>query len=292
MIKLKINGIEVAITQVKFSDGASSFTVNGSVPTNPVKALIVAKPSGSLPDLFFEIAQAVDVLRQMNNRMEISLFMPYVPYARQDRSMQRNDAFSLKVFANLLNSLNLDKVVVVDAHSTVSCALINNVVEIEQHQLIGVSPVLHCLLKGYVLVSPDAGSLKKIGKVAELIKPSGNVVMGKERDVTTGQLSNPRIIDCDLESLDGRKCLIVDDLCDGGGTFIGAASVLKQAGASQVDLFVTHGIFSRGSSALLINGIDHIFTTNSIAEPTADPDVTVFPLENILNTSFYNLGIR
>lgn len=292
MIKLKINGVEVASSQVKFSDGASSFTLEGALPLNPVKALISAKPSGSLPDLFFEIAQAVDVLRQLNNRIEIILLMPYVPYARQDRSMQRNDARSLKVFASLLNSLNLDKVVVVDAHSTVSCALINNVVEIEQHQLIGSSNVLHCLLKGYVLVAPDAGSLKKIGKVAELIKPSGNVILDKERDTTTGALSNFRIVDSDLSSLEGRKCLIVDDLCDGGGTFIGAAKVLKQAGASQVDLFVSHGIFSRGVENLLDNGIRHIFTTNSFAEPTTNPDVTVFPLEYTLNNSFYSLGIR
>lgn len=292
MIKLKINGVEVASNQVKFSDGASSFTLEGTLPQNPVKALISAKPSGSLPDLFFEIAQAVDVLRQLNNRIEINLLMPYVPYARQDRSMQRNDAFSLKVFASLLNSLNLDKVVVVDAHSTVSCALINNVVEIEQHQLIGSSNVLHCLLKGYVLVAPDAGSLKKIGKVAELIKPSGNVILGKERDTTTGMLSNFRIVDSDLSSLEGRKCLIVDDLCDGGGTFIGAANVLKQAGASQVDLFVSHGIFSRGVENLLDNGISHIFTTNSFADVTTNPDVTVFPLEYTLNNSFYSLGIR
>lgn len=287
MITLRINDLNIPVKQVGFSDGAKSFTLTGTLPLLARNTTIIAKPSGSLPEMFFEIAQCVDVLRQKNNRIEITLIMPYIPYARQDRSMESNDSFSLRVFADLLNSLNLDKVVVVDAHSDVSCALIRNVVHIQQHQLMSFSWVQYALPFGDVLVSPDAGSLKKIEKVAEVMQPSGRVTMAKVRDTTTGKITGCRISDCDISSLEGRDCLIVDDICDGGATFIGIAEELKKARAKRISLWVTHGIFSRGLTPLFEAGIDRIFTTTSIYEmPTVDwhGKLVAFPIEQMINS--------
>lgn len=289
MITLKINDISVAINQVKFSDGAKSFTLSGALPVVPRFATITSKPDGSLPEMFFEIAQCVDVLRQLNNRIKIQLIMPYVPYARQDRPMVRSDSFSLRVFADLLNSLNLDKVTVVDAHSDVSCALIRNLTHVQQHQLLSFSWVQHALPFGDVLVSPDAGSLKKIEKVAEVIHPSGRVTMAKVRDTSTGAITGCRISDCDLSSLEDRDCIIVDDICDGGATFIGIAQELKSAGAKHVSLWVTHGIFSRGIEPLYNAGIDRIFTTTSLCQDKQTEvdrrgKFIAFPIEHMLNS--------
>jgi len=264
MIRLKINNVDVALNQVSFSDGAKSLSLRGALPTYCNNATIEATPDGSLPELFFEIAQCVDVLRQKNNRIEIKLIMPYIPYARQDRPMVRNDSFSLRVFADLLNSLNLDKVIVVDAHSNVSTALIRNCVHIEQHQLISYSPILVIFPKDCVLVAPDEGSLKKINKVADVVKPAGVVVMSKERDVSTGQIIGSSIVSSPFQSLEGRTCTIVDDICDGGATFISIAQKLKEAGVERVYLWVTHGIFSKGLTPLLEQGIDGVYTTNSL----------------------------
>lgn len=297
MISLKINGIDTSILQVKFSDGAKGFTLSGTTPVNPNEASLLVKPEGSLPEMFFEIAQAVDVLRQLNNRIYIHLLMPYIPYARQDRPMVRNDAFSLRVFSDLLNKLKLDKVTVVDAHSDVSCALINNVTHVQQHQLLGFSWVQHVLPFGDVLVSPDAGSLKKIEKVAEVMHPSGRVTMAKVRDVRTGQITGCRISDCDLSSLEDRSCLIVDDICDGGATFIGIAQALKSAGVKHINLWVTHGIFSRGLDSLYEAGIDRIFTTTSIPQDKiTDVDqrgrFVAFPIETLVGLNGVFSGVR
>lgn len=283
MIQLKINDVGVAINQVSFSDGAKSFTLMGALPVKPEKASLMVKPEGSLPEMFFEIAQAVNVLRSLNNRIYIELFMPYIPYARQDRPMVRNAAFSLEVFADLLNSLNIDRVVGVDAHSDVS-RLIKRLTIIQQHQILNLTWLQRWLATGYVLVSPDAGSLKKIDKVAEVLPSVGRVTMGKSRDVTNGNISVSRIIDCDLSSIEGHKCLIVDDICDGGATFIAAAKVLKQAGAKHVDLWVTHGIFSRGVDHLLGNGVDKIFTTSSYYVPNhRQQNIHAVSIEDILS---------
>lgn len=86
--------------------------------------------------------------------------------------------------------------------------------------------------------------------------------MTKHRDVQSGQLTGFALLAGDVR---GRDVLIVDDLCDAGGTFIGAAQVLRQHGARSVSLYVTHGIFSKGVEHLLAQGIDNIYTTTSYA---------------------------
>lgn len=289
MIRVKINGVGVSLNQVAFSDGAGSLTFVGTLPRNPVSSTIFAKADKSLPELFFEIAQAVNVLRHLNSRIIIELHLPYMPYARQDRRMVRNDSFSLEVFADLLNSLNIDKVISVDVHSDVS-HLVKRLHVISQDDIMSFSWVRNALPYGDVLVSPDAGSLKKIEKVADILNPSGRVTMSKIRDASTGRIVESEIIDCDLSSLKDRSCIIVDDICDGGATFIQAAYALKEAGASKVSLWVTHGIFSRGITPLYEGGIDRIFTTDSIYSPVPvdmEGKLVVIPIEPVIN----NIGV-
>jgi len=107
------------------------------------------------------------------------------------------------------------------------------------------------------LVSPDGGALKKIHKLAQFLRIENVVECMKERDVKTGALTNFKAM---TDGLDGQTCFIVDDICDGGGTFAGTAKVLKEKGAGKVHLIVSHGIFSRGTS---IEAIDEIYTTDS-----------------------------
>lgn len=290
MIRVKINGVSVALNQVAFSDGAGSLNFVGTLPRNPVSSTIFAKADKSLPELFFEIAQAVNILRHLNNRIVIELQLPYMPYARQDRRMIRNDSFSLEVFADLLNSLNIDKVVSVDVHSDVS-HLVKRLHVISQEDIMSFSWVRNTLPYGDVLVAPDAGSLKKIEKVASVLNPAGRVTMSKVRDTSTGRIVKSEIIDCSLSSLDGRDCIIVDDICDGGATFTQAAHALKEAGASKVSLWVTHGIFSRGITRLFSEGIDRIFTTDSLKNFTVPETFkgkfVIIPIETVMN----NIGV-
>jgi len=290
MIRVKINGVSVALNQVDFSDGAGSLNFVGTLPRNPVSSTIFAKADKSLPELFFEIAQAVNILRHLNNRIVIELQLPYMPYARQDRRMIRNDSFSLEVFADLLNSLNIDKVISVDVHSDVS-HLVKRLHVISQEDIMSFSWVRNTLPYGDVLVAPDAGSLKKIEKVASVLNPAGRVTMSKIRDTSTGRIVESEIIDCSLSSLDGRDCIIVDDICDGGATFTQAAHALKEAGASKVSLWVTHGIFSRGITRLFSEGIDRIFTTDSLKNLTVPETFkgkfVIIPIETVMN----NIGV-
>ena len=196
------------------------------------------------------------------------LFLPYVPYARQDRVCNHGEALSIKVFANLINSMNFDRVTTLDNHSDVATALINNCYNMHCKDLIGSgSDFLMSLLKtpGCVLVSPDAGSNKKVLDVAKEFGGLDIIRADKVRDTSTGDITGTEVY-CD--DLGGKTCVIVDDICDGGRTFIELAKKLKEKNAGQIVLYVTHGIFSRGLDGLFESGISSIFTTDSVCNVT------------------------
>lgn len=199
---------------------------------------------------------ATDALRNMGVR-KLHLVLPYFPAARQDRLMVTGEALSVKVYANLINNQNYDSVSIFDPHSEVTPALLNNCKVIDNYEFI--ENVTQQLSKNLILISPDGGALKKIYKVAAHLQKYQVVEGSKSRDVKTGQLTGFKVY---AEDLQGKDCLIVDDICDGGGTFLGLAQELKAKNAGNLYLAVSHGIFSRGFEELE-KVFTKIFTTDS-----------------------------
>lgn len=190
----------------------------------------------------------------------VELHISYLLAARMDRVMLEGEPFSLKVVAGLINTAGFKKVNIFDPHSEVSTALIDRSYTVTNHQY--VKDVLTDYFKrnnpeNYCLVSPDAGALKKIHKLAQFLDIDNVVECMKERDLKTGKLISFKTVEDDLS---GQTCLIVDDICDGGGTFAGTAKMLKEKGAAKVVLIVSHGIFSKGTN---VEAVDESYTTDS-----------------------------
>lgn len=223
-----------------------------------------------------EIGMAQELL-QRHYVGGIKLALPYVPYGRQDRATTKKDAFSLRTYCSLLNSLNFDRVTIVDPHSDVTTALINWVRVINQVDIINLFEAFRQrILQGNIyLCSPDAGSNKKTMEVAKYFDHNRFIRADKIRDVSTGQIKET-IVYGDVE---GYDVCIVDDICDGGATFIALAKGLKTKGAKKVILYVTHGIFSKGTEHLLSQGIDEIYTTNSFEQKDG---TTVFDVYSLI----------
>jgi len=191
-----------------------------------------------------------------------NLVVPYFPYARQDRRMAHGEAFSLKSIARLIDDHPWhDNIIICDPHSDVTPALLNNCRVIEQDALVRAHSGLQGVLKDSqtVIVSPDAGAYKKAWKTASAYGLDV-VTATKVRCTKTGDILSTELPEG--HKVAGRACLIVDDICDGGRTFLELAKVLKKAGASKVLLYVTHGIFSKGVD-VLYQDIDGIYTTDS-----------------------------
>lgn len=205
------------------------------------------------------ICITVDALKRMGVK-EINLFIPYFPAARQDRVMVPGEPLSVKVYADIINAMVLTSVTIFDPHSEVTPALLNNCVTISNHEFI--KQVIEKIGNEVKLISPDGGALKKIYKVSEFLGGAEVVECSKSRDVKTGKLSGFKVYS---EDLAGADCLIVDDICDGGGTFIGLAEALKAKNAGKLYLAISHGIFSKGFE-VFDQYFEQIFTTDSIKE--------------------------
>ncbi|EFG4626542.1 ribose-phosphate pyrophosphokinase [Escherichia coli] len=211
-------------------------------------------------DTLFALAlakEAIDNLIPQQTTMKSVLF-GFLPNARYDRHMFKGDAAALKVFANLVNAMEFDSVCALDVHSNVAENLFKCFYNVPQKAVAS-----HFASDPRIdyLVAPDAGAAKKTEEAAKDVeKPY--ITMAKVRNLKTGEITGMRILD-DVD-LTGKTVMILDDICDGGRTFIEAAKYLREAGAEHVELYVTHGIFSKGVENLLDNGIDHIYTTDSL----------------------------
>ena len=238
-----------------FSGGEPHIKINPNIDVN--QKITITHRLNSFNDLGL-LCIAVDALRRMGAK-NLELFIPYFPAARQDRVMIKGEALTVKVYADIINSLQLNKVSVFDAHSEVTPALLNNCEAIPNHTFI--QKVIESIGKPVKLISPDGGALKKIYKVSEFLGGLEVVECSKSRDVKTGRLSGFKVYNDDLQ---GADCLIVDDICDGGGTFVGLAQELKNKNAGKLYLAVSHGIFNKGFAVL--DCFEKIFTTNSFKD--------------------------
>ena len=250
-----IAGNEIEFQSFTFSGGEPHIKINPNFDLK--EEITVTHRINSFNDLGF-LCLVVDALKRMDAKL-CELFIPYFPAARQDRVMIPGEPLSVKVYADIINTLNFKKVKVFDAHSEVTPALLNYCEVIPNHHFI--KQVVEKIGNEVVLISPDGGALKKIYKVSEFLGGVAVVECSKSRDVKTGKLTGFKVYENDLQ---GKNCLIVDDICDGGGTFIGLAQELKNKNAGKLYLAVSHGIFNKGFEELSV--FEKIFTTNSFRD--------------------------
>lgn len=218
-----------------------------------------------------ELIVPLFVVEAMQERHEFrtTLVLPCVPGSRQDRLNPRGDAlFTLKSVANLVNARNFSKVVIVDPHSDVTPALIKNAQVWTAARIIqGFQAELS---KYDGVIAPDGGAVRRASEVAALLEVP--LFHGwKQRSLQDDSLS-----DFGCEKLPPGKYLVVDDLCDGGATFIGLADAALTFPDVKLDLYVTHGLFTKGTADLLTR-YGRIYTTDTVLS-TSQHDCTVFPV--------------
>lgn len=195
-----------------------------------------------------QILTGNDILER--NGITATWFIPYFPFGRHDRRNHSYDGFELGVALDIIKDLD---VVTMDPHSDV----LGQLKHIPQSEVVRLYWDFYSAYEfgpdnNVVFVIPDAGATKK---AMTWMGDREFVQCYKERDPKTGELSNFRVGDFNLLN---RDCVIVDDICDGGGTFIGLAKELRVRGAKSVSLFVSHGLFTKGTDQLYEH-LDFIF---------------------------------
>lgn len=193
----------------------------------------------------------VDAIRLAGGKIH-RLILPYVPGARQDRTNPTGDVlFTIESVTSMINQRRFSRVVILDPHSPETTIRIHNVRVFPQ------SEVAKKLWQGYsgIIAADKGGKARAEAMAAAMNLP---IYYGfKERNVATGKLTG-----FGLDPIPaGGHYLVVDDICDGGGTFIGLAEKIREQGA-YADLFVSHGIFSKGTDELK-KYYKNIITTDS-----------------------------
>lgn len=194
-----------------------------------------------------------------NNGLDASWVIPFFPFARDDR---RNSLLESSELQGALAMCNELAPICVDAHSDVTTATIR---QFPQSEVVLQYMIETDLFEDEPIVAiPDAGAAKKIDTWlhkyhALTTVPLEAVQCLKKRDTITGKLSGFQIVD--PEKVRNRNVVIIDDICDGGGTFIGLAKELSEAGAERLRLGVTHGLFTKGLTPLSV--FEKIYTLDS-----------------------------
>lgn len=194
---------------------------------------------------FMHVAQ-LKTLLDTNYAFETILELPYLPYARQDKEVTNESTFALYTFIHLLNSLGFSKVCVFDPHNNDLTRHLINHIEITLPNISGIVKWAN----GATPVYPD------LGAAARYVAVNKALYCEKVREPLTGKITGVTV----KGKVQKKSYIIIDDICDGGRTFIEVAKKLYEGGAKEVHLYVSHGIFSKGLEPLREAGIERIFT--------------------------------
>jgi len=220
--------------------GSEEFS-NGEVSYKPT----VIEPKLNRIDLYFQsnkditdLQFAIEFIRSEVPDSLIHLYMLYVPYGRMDRPI-KGYVFSLKLFANIINRLNIDAIFTLDNHSSGITDLINNVYIQEINEYI--RKVVDIYQPDY-LFFPDKGAMEKYpGIIDREILNSHPYFYGEKarvlddsREIISYELYNKEL------NIVGKRVLIIDDICCTGGTVLRAANIMKQRGVADISLWVAH----------------------------------------------------
>lgn len=269
MITITANRVTTLVEKFKYPDTCVGINIQvGSQPVDYLTSIVqitcvfghggINAEHFSINDDMIALANVVDAVERHYPYAEIELHLPYLPYSRQDRAVKPGEPNSLKVIGKMINGMGFRFVVTYDAHSSVADCAIDNLVVIDQYDVFkGIYPSF----REVYIVAPDEGARKKCEYFANRVGAAGVITCAKDR--VDGKVVGMKVID---NVPDHANLLVLDDLCDGGRTFIEVSKALEHAGnfnVATIDLAVTHGLFTKGVD-VVAHKFNNIYTTDSI----------------------------
>ncbi|MCQ2815255.1 MAG: ribose-phosphate diphosphokinase [Bacilli bacterium] len=269
----------------KFKDGEILAKTLSDVRNKDV--ILIQSTSKPSNDKLFEILLFVDSVRRMNPK-SITLVIPYLGYARQERVSWINEPVSCEVVANIIDTTKADRLLTFDLHH-------NDIENFFRMPLINLSAVTlfamsakkyyeskHIDLSNVTIVSPDHGSNKRVDNLTKLLPHTSKVILNKHRPAP----NKAEHFSIDEALVKGKHCLILDDMIDTGGTLISAANLLQKCGSKSIIVMATHSVFSQNCTKKLIAAnIKKIIVTNSI-EKRLSKDVEQLDISPIIASYF------
>ena len=259
----KILGVPMGASKVStFSDGEISVDINETVRGADV--FIVQSTCSPVNNNLMELLIMIDAFKRASAG-RINAVIPYYGYARQDRKAKSRDPISAKLVADLLTAAGADRVLTMDLHAS----QIQGYFNIPVDHLMG-APILakHFVKKGLadqddvVVVSPDLGSVTRARKFADRLHAPIAIIDKRRPKANVSEIMNI------IGEVEGKKCILIDDMIDTAGTIANAANALKDLGATAVYACCTHGVLSGPAFERINNSaIEELVMLNTITLP-------------------------
>jgi len=273
--------LEIALTEAsvrRFADEEIFVEIHENVRGEDV--FVLQSTSYPANDNLMELLICIDALRRASAK-RITAVVPYFGYARQDRKPGPRTPISAKLVANLITTAGANRVLSVDLHA----GQIQGFFDIPTDNLFA-APVIAADIqarlsnKNLMIVSPDVGGVVRARGLAKRLDNAPLAIVDKRRE-RAGESEVMNIIG----DVEGRTCILVDDIVDSAGTLCNAAAALRQQGAEEVFAYCTHGVLSGAAAARVsASELKELVVTDSIhsGEPDADGDkirrLTIAPL--------------
>ena len=241
----------------RFADGEIYVEINENIRGNSI--FVIQSISTPANDNLMELLICIDALRRSSAK-NITAVIPYFGYARQDRKVVPRTAISAKLVSNLITNAGAHRIVTVDLHA----GQIQGFFDIPVDNLFS-TPIFSKHIKKYIsnkniiCVAPDVGGVERARALGQKLNV-GLAIVDKRRSAP-GKSQVMNIIG----NVKGKNCLLVDDIIDSGGTIVNGAKALKEKGAKDVYVYVTHGVLS-GNAVEQINNskIKKLILTDTI----------------------------
>ncbi len=250
---------------------------------------VIQSTSYPANDNIMELLIVIDALRRASAR-RITAVIPYFGYARQDRKVAPRTPISAKLVANIITSAGADRVLTLDLHA----GQIQGFFDIPLDNLYS-APVFSKDIKhnfhntkDLVIVSPDVGGLVRAREIASKLGAELAIVDKRRPKAGVSEVMNI------IGEVDGRNCIIVDDMVDSGGTLCNAAEALINKGATSVSAYITHGVLSGKANERIANSkLKNLVITNSIEpnkETLAVKNIKIINIANLIGEAINNIS--
>lgn len=264
----KILGTKVKNIELKkFSNGERYARLKESVRNENLFILSSCAETKdyTINDALLETLIIVDAAKRASAK-EISVVMPLFPYSRQDRKARTREPITSALILSSLRQAGADRIITIDLHSTQIQAVFKGPFENLSARKLIVEEIRKNIKKyksDFVVIAPDAGSVKNSSRLAEELELPLAFLPKSRDEKDPSKITRPK----NIENLEGKKCIIIDDMIDTGGTIISAAETLKNSGADKIIVCATHGILSGDAAEKILNSnIDLIMVTDSIPQ--------------------------
>ncbi len=231
----------------KFADGEIYVEINENIRGNSI--FIIQSISSPANDNLMELLLCIDALKRSSAK-NITAVIPYFGYARQDRKVVPRTSISAKLVSNLITKAGADRIVTVDLHA----GQIQGFFDLPVDNLFS-TPIFarhakkRIKSRKIICVAPDVGGTERARALGKLLNV-GLAIVDKRRP-KPGQSQVMNVIG----DVKGQTCIIVDDIIDSGGTIVNAAKALKNRGAKEVYVYITHGVLSGDAVKKIKNSV-------------------------------------